>query len=743
MSSNQPLQPITTSFFVKGMKCGRCVFRIEEALLSSGLVTEARVNLSEGRLNIKSERALEANQVLQIVQPLGFEVAQIANESELIEKNQADFRQHYLKLGVAAACSGNIMILAIAVYSGADPFWAHIFDWLSFVLFLPVLFFSGQEFFLNSYYAIKARRASVDLPIALAIGLGGMLSTYHLIMGQGEVYFDSMAALIFLLLASRLYLKKVQQKYLSPIYLESFLKIQKVNRWCSVQKNWIEVSWGDLNPGDRILVPVGEKIPADGVLLSEISYLNTSLLTGESLPQKVLKNSPVFAGTSVETFPAEVLVEKTQQSTRIGKILRSLQQEVMNKTPLVSFTDRFAQTFTIVVLATGSVFLLAYSFVDFNEAIRRALALSLVSCPCALVFATPLAQSFALMKAAKKGYFFKKASALEKLTQVKTIIFDKTGTLTQGQIQLAQFWPEPPGAEIASILMALENPSQHPIAQAVKRAVEGYATENHHVSAWKETPGKGVQAEIDGNFYELVAAQKFRGPTQSYLSWNVLKKNHEPILWMGFGDEIKLDSEALTQILRKANYRLILASGDQPKPVEALGSQLGFRSDEIFAELSPEKKRDLVEKHPFALMIGDGHNDALALAKAHVGVAVHGSMETSLKAADIYLTQPGVQPIQDLIRLSKETTKVVKRSLIFSLCYNLVAGSAALFGLINPLIAAILMPISSFIVLTHAWVGTAWLRRFDRIPAKDASTGDLPSNVHNILNTTQQTEESS
>lgn len=761
------------NFFVEGMRCSKCVFKIEEGLRSVGLAHEARVNLASASLIVTPSASVSSEQIVDHLASLGFQAKIVKTKLDLAHNRSQAFRRSLVRLGVAGACSGNIMIFAVAVYAGADPETSRLFDWLSLGLFLPVILFSAQEFFANSYQAIKARRASVDLPIALALGLGTTLSTYHLFNHSGEVYYDSMSALVFLLLASRLYLQSIQQKYLLPVYLDSFLNSEPVLKRNPRSQQWEFTSWQDIAKGDLIKVLPGEKLPADGELTSEHTYLNTSMLTGESLPQKVSKHSLVFAGTQVESLAAEIKVLRVKEATRLGQILKKLQEEVMNKTPLVSLTDRFAQRFTLIVLLIGGTFLAFYSLVDLDEAVRRALALSLVSCPCALVFATPLAQSFAISMAAKKGYFFQKASALEKLTEIETIFFDKTGTLTQGQVKLLSFWPNQPDAEVASVILGLENSSSHPIALAIKRDLgdEGSAA---LISNWQEHVGRGVSGFYKSSFYELSSAKDFQAgrtallktqhlfedrkvefelsqspefferspelPTESGISWNVLLRDGKPVLWMSFTDPLRPDSKTLIEKLQKKNLSVIIASGDQKQTVEEIGRQLGVDPQYLYSELSPEKKAELVQTYPRVLMVGDGHNDSLALAQAHVGIAVHGSMESSLRASEVYLTAPGVQPIAELLRLAGETMKVIKRSLVFSLIYNLAAGSAALFGFINPLVAAILMPLSSFFVLSHVAIGTSWLRTFGKTSEPKTRPSNPYVEVQNFLNSPLKTE---
>ena len=725
--------PQKMSFFVEGVRCAKCLWRIEEGLREKGLVSRAQVNMSEHVVEVTIPQGGSFQAVAQALKQLGYPPHPIQEPEVLMEKHRQQNRQMLMRLGVAGAASGNIMILAIAVYAGAEGFLAKGFDWLGFLFFLPVLFYSAQTFFVNSWRALLQRRASMDLPIALALGVGATLSFYHLLIGEGAIYFDSMAVLVFLLLSSRYLLYRWQLKYLSPTYLEPFLNVEQVRVWDESQGKSQSLPLKDLQPGQVIVVKPGEKIPADGKLLTEQIYVNSAVLTGESLPQKVLQEGLCYAGTQVHSGEAKVLVTHVGPSSRVGKILRNLERQALDKTPLISMTDRWAQNFTLAVLAIGSVFFAFYVFVDPAEAVKRVLALALVACPCALVFATPLTQSFSLMRAARRGFFIKRAEALEKLTQIRQVYFDKTGTLTEGQVRLRKTWPSAPSPEQAALILALEEISQHPFAQALRREWASKGEQNLGgqeviLEELKEVPGRGVQGCTQGDLYELKASSLERleelPQADQGLSWISLWKNGEEVLSLGLGDELRAEAPVVVKGLKARGYQVGILSGDQNEVVQKVADALGLPEGSALGRLGPEDKLQKVAEQPRVLMVGDGINDALAMAKAHVSLAVHGSMETSLHTADIYLSQPGVRPVKDLLRLSRETFHVVRRNFAISATYNVAAGSAALLGWINPLLAAIFMPLASLAVLTSSFWGTAWLRSWSPLSAESRGKGE-------------------
>jgi Cu2+-exporting ATPase/Cu+-exporting ATPase len=400
---------------------------------------------------------------------------------------------------------------------------------------------------------------------------------------------------------------------------------------------------------------------------------------------------------------------------------------VLGRTPLVSFTDRIAQWFSVAVLVVAGVFALAYSLVDVGEAINRALALVILACPCALALATPLTQSLALRKAAKAGCLVKKAEAFEKLVQIRNAFFDKTGTLTHGELEVYEWWPAPPNGSERAIIHQLEAESSHPVARLLAEHVAAQGMDQAvQVENISEAVGQGVEGTCNGDHYQLKAVNdevedEEDGPEPSAHTTVGLYKNDRLQKAVSLSDRVRDTACNAVTRFRRRRVSVHLLTGDAPRPAIAVAAGVGIDAALVYARQSPEEKRDILRRHTRSLMIGDGVNDSVALADAHVSVAVHGSMEASFKAADIYLTEPGLRPLADLLDLSHATIAIIKRNLIFSLFYNTTFGALALLGFVTPLVAAVLMPLSSVTVILSSVIGNRFWRRFNRAEMKKGS----------------------
>jgi Cu2+-exporting ATPase/Cu+-exporting ATPase len=410
----------------------------------------------------------------------------------------------------------------------------------------------------------------------------------------------------------------------------------------------------------------------------------------------------------------------------VGQLLQETERHVLGRTPLISFTDRAAQWFSASALAVGLVFAALYSLTDVHEAIDRALALVILACPCALALATPLTQSLALRKAARRGCLIKKAESFEKLCRVEDVFLDKTGTLTEGEMTLERWWPAPPTADERSIIYALETISHHPIARVLSAEVSKEPCARIQLDDHNELPGTGVEGLYRGRLFQLRSladaavldrADFGPGAPRGGYSFAALYKDGEFVKLAVLGDRIRGTSAATVSAFASRGRRVFLLTGDGEAAAQAVAARVGIPAGNVISSQTPEDKRKVIEAHPRALMVGDGMNDSVALANARVSVAVHGSMEVSFRAADIYLTQPGLTPLAQLFELSHTTIHIIKRNLIFSLLYNALGATLALSGYISPLVAAVLMPISSATVVSLSIIGTRFWRQYGRVPA--------------------------
>ena len=512
-----------------------------------------------------------------------------------------------------------------------------------------------------------------------------------------------MSSLVFLLLLSRYILQKVQQKGVSSSELEHFFSYGPAHKLNEKSNEFESIYAKYLVAGDTVRIRPGDIIPADGKVLKGKAYLDVSLLTGESIPQKLSPGDSVYSGTKCTGNEFTFKVEQTGKESRIGQILADVQDGRKKRAHIVTLTDKWAKYFIITIFFSSLIMLFSYS--DLSTGVTRAITLIMVTCPCALALATPLAMSSILNKCSNFGFIIRSEVAFEKLANVKNIFLDKTGTLTYGRFQVVS-WDK--DEELDRIIYTLEKNSDHPIAMALKEYMG--ELELTAMTDVKEIFGSGVEGKIGEDIFRLGKIDDKILETKKI----GLYKNMELIKTIQLRDTMRegvLDSIEKIRNLGKDPY---LISGDTKNSVEFIAKKLNLSSDHYFHDVSPAKKNEIITNSKEAIMVGDGANDALALTHADVGIAVHGSIDISLKAADIYLTTPGINSIVQLIELSKETLKIVKRNIIFSLSYNLIGAGLTIMGFISPLWAAILMPVSSITVLLSTLRGTSKTREIFR-----------------------------
>jgi Cu2+-exporting ATPase/Cu+-exporting ATPase len=694
-------------FFVEGIHCVACLWLLERLPRLSPEVQACRLDLGQSLLTVRLAPDAGLAPVASLIHRLGYRPHAIQDDADLEALRRAEQRADLMRLGVAGACTGNIMLMAVSLYGGATGPLAELFRWVSAALFVPVAAYSALPFYRSAAGALKARQVNIDVPIVLALALGAAASAFNLLHGSPHIYFDSLAALVFLLLGSRYALRQLQARSSrsSQLLQEFFAPVAHRLDGPSVQ----DVPPESLRAGDRARVEHGERLPADGRLLEGRTQINAAWLTGESLPVEAREGDRLWAGTVNEGAPFVLEVAEPLAESRLGRILRDLEQG--SRPPLVGLTDRVARHFLVAVLALAVAAFAWFARTSPMDGFNRALSLLIVTCPCALALATPLTFSRALGRAWRKGYVVKSGEALERLSGVDRVCFDKTGTLTRGELAV-RAWEDHKGdpAENRALVLALERDSLHPIARALRhhlREAGALALEGR-----EELPGLGVRGRLGGLPVEVRAVPG--GDGTATLVGLFVDGQHRATA--ALTDQARPEAAQAVRALEALGCRPFILSGDSAAVVARLGSELGLPPAACLASQGPEAKAGRVGGGR-TLMVGDGANDALALREAHVGLAMHGSMDLSLKAADIYLARPDLGAVADLLVLGRETRRVLLRTFGVSLAYNAVGGVLALGGWINPLAAAVLMPLSSVsVLLLSAWGTRAMRARFQEAP---------------------------
>lgn len=712
----------STDLVLEGVTCAACVWLVERLPRVIDGVIQARLSLREATVRITWNPAeVSLSRIARTLDHFGYTPHAAKGQSRKAFL-QRDERRRLIHLGVAGAIMGNTMLLALALYAGdragMESQYQTFFRWLSAILGTLSLTWPGAIFFRSAYAAVRTRCLNLDVPIALALLVGGVAGTVNVILNRGDVYFDSLSVLVFLLLVGRWMQYRQQRKADGAVELLFSLTPSTVHIVAGDRVN--DVPCEALAPGDLVEVRSGELIPADGVVETGGSSVNQALLTGEALPVSVATGSPVHAGAHNIGSTLRVRVEEVGQATRVGKLMQLVERGVREKPAIVQFADRVGAIFTLVVSLAAAGTFLYWSRFGVPGAIDHAVALLIVTCPCVLGLATPLTIALAIGRLARRDILVKSGAALEKLSRRGELLLDKTGTLTEGNLKLLAWHGD---ESVRPVVAAIERHSTHPIARAMAASAGGADSDADLQNITEKNDG-GISADWEGERihvgspgycerHAIGIPEHFQQLRERYSEATVVlvARNQRAVALAVLGDQIRPDSRDSIATLEELGWRPSILSGDAQGVVNCVAEQLAIPGDRAHGQVSPEEKlarltlgQSAIRNPQSAIrvMAGDGVNDAAALAAADVGIAVHGGAEASLAAADIYVARRGLSPLVELVQTSRHAMRVIRRNLLVSLSYNLLAGVLAAMGIMTPLLAAIIMPVSSATVLSLA-----------------------------------------
>lgn len=707
---------------VEGAHCTACVWLMERLPRAVPGLVAARLDFGRQRIWLRWRvDAQRLSSIAGFLHRLGYPTRPRGAEAQAAQR-QAD-RADLWRMGAMLAVAGNVMLLSFALYagevSGMEPRFARLFEWLALVLAIPAVTWGAWPFYRGALAGLRLGSAHIDLPISLGIAASFAASVVNTARGEGAVYFDTVTALVALLLVGRYVQHRGQRAAMNRGELLSALTPPVVRRWTG--EGWARVEVGALAVGDRLRVEAGETLPADGVVRGGVmgdgavhdgaGFVDTRLLTGEARPVAVGPGDRVYAGTICAAGPIEVVAEAVGENSRLGALVGLLDRADAGRAPIARAADRLSAGFVVAVIALAAIGGAVWSVVDPGRAFEVVIALLVVSCPCALGMATPIALAVARRRAADAGILLRSTEALERLARVERVWFDKTGTLTEGRMTVAE--ADVPARWIAAI-GAIERRAQHPVGRAIVAWAEAQVgaaeVDAVVVDSLAIHAGCGISAVVSGQHVGLrapaaltpaLAAAVARGETPVTLVVDGLVAGH-----LTLADAPRADAAATVARLTALGIQVGLLSGDHPRLAEALGERLGIR--DARGGVSPEQKALVVAG---AAMVGDGFNDAPALRAAEVGIAVHGGAEVAMEVADVYLSRPGAAAVADAIEGARRALATVRRGLWVSLGYNVVFATLALAGQVSPLVAAVLMPVSSLTVIGHAVAAPSFRRR--------------------------------
>ncbi len=738
---------------VEGIHCAACVWLIEKALGNLPGVTRAEVNLARQRLQLEWQpQQVVLSAILRRLVALGYAAVPFdpeTAEGQLKRRN----RRLLFRMGFAAFGAMNMMWISIALYAGAfsgiDAEYKQFFHWVSFAIATPVLFYSGGPFLVSAWRGLMVRHLTMDLPIAI-----GALSTYsyslwRTLQGNGEVYFDTVATFLFVILVGR-YLEAMARRNAASASLH-LMELQPRTALLldeSGQEKRIGVR--KLAIGDCVLVRPGDKIPADGCVIEGDSHVNEAMLTGESQPVHKSLQSRVSAGTVNGEGVLKVRVEQAGGDTALARIIRLVEIAQGSKARVQRLADRIVPWFVAVTLLLATVTFAFWIRSDFDTALLAATAVLIITCPCALGLSTPMSIVVSTGAAARMGVLIRNGEALEDLSRVTHVVFDKTGTLTEGNLRVSRIQVCDPmlnEAQLLGLAGALERNFTHPLAQAIVKEAEERGLGFAAAEKLQASNGLGVVGHVAGKQLWLGNArwmaqagltipddvQHSLQVTSTAMGVAVMLGDKDRVLGViHLEDRLREGARELLDRLRGQGMGITLLTGDTNRAAHHLQAQLGAMR--IVAELLPEDKAREIEilqrQGEKVLMVGDGVNDAPALARADVSIAMESGTDVSMECSDVVLMGSDLRKLPYAIEIGRQALRTIRQNLTLSLAYNVILIPVAMAAWVTPVLAAVAMPISSLLVIGNAILIRHRMGRFAASQARSEVThADIRSNV--------------
>ena len=678
--------------------CAACMSTVENGLMALPGVQSARVNLTLRRVSVDADVDVTADSLIPILADLGYEAHEL--DPGLLSATETDKqgRELLMRLGVAGFAMMNVMLLSVAVWSGAGDATRDLFHWISAAIALPTVVFAGQPFFKSAWASLRVGRLGMDVPISLAIILASSISLFETFNSGHHAYFDAAVMLTFFLLGGRYLDHRTRAVARSAAEELAALEVPRAFRVVDGAEETVAIS--ALAVGDIVRVRPGGRMPVDGVVTQGTSEVDRSLLTGESLPAMAEPGTAVAAGEINLTGPLLVRVTAAGRDSSLHRMADLVAVAESAKTKYTSLAERAARAYSPIVHILSFA---AFGFWiwktggDIRYAVNISAAVLIITCPCALGLAVPAVVTAASGKLFRKGLLIKDGTALERLAEVDHVVFDKTGTLTLGTPKPVNLDRLPPAA--LSVALGLAGASSHPLAMALTKAAD---VSPALVQDIREVPGYGIEGLLDGQTVRLGRAE-WVGATQAPETATYLSMGGQTHAIL-FADKLRPGAEAAVAAMKAAGLRLTLLSGDAAAPVDDLATRLGitdWRAGMLPAEKAAHIKELQDDGHK-VLMIGDGLNDTAALVQAHVSISPASALDAARTASDIVLLGQDMAPVADALRIAGQSTKRIRQNFALSFGYNVIAVPLALMGLATPLLAALAMSLSSITVSLNA-----------------------------------------
>jgi Cu+-exporting ATPase len=721
------------TFQITGMTCAACANRIEKGLAKMPGVASAAVNFAMETARVEyAPDDVTIEEMQARVKQLGYKAIAKQDDEQSGERRAEEVREQKRKLLLSAILSLPLLWSMVGHFSFTS--WMYVPDlfmnpWFQLVLAAPVQFYIGRPFYVGAYKALRNGSANMDVLVSLGTSAAFFYSLYLTLVWSAagaeahhgpSLYYETSAVLITLVIMGKLFESLAKGRTSEAI--KSLMGLQAKTAFVIRDGQELTIPVDEVIKGDVVLVRPGDKVPVDGTVLEGVSSVDESMLTGESLPVEKKAGDPVIGATINKNGMLRIQATKVGKETALAQIIKVVEEAQGSKAPIQRVADLISGIFVPIVVGIALLaFLVWYFFVtpgNVGEALEKAIAILVIACPCALGLATPTSIMAGSGRAAELGILFKGGEHLEQTHKIDAIILDKTGTVTKGKPELTDVLATGDEAEFLMLVGAAEKNSEHPLAEAIVAGIQARNIELPRTQSFEAIPGYGILATVEGKElligtrrlmekYEVQAAQAYgtmatleeRGKTAMLVA---IDRRYAGMV--AVADTIKETSKDAVQRLKEMNIQVIMITGDNERTAKAIAAQVGI--DHVRAEVLPEGKAEEVRKlqaeGKTVAMVGDGINDAPALATANIGMAIGTGTDVAMEAADVTLMRGDLSSIPDAIYMSRKTMSNIKQNLFWALGYNTLGIPIAAIGLLAPWVAGAAMALSSVSVVLNA-----------------------------------------